>query len=608
MKKKKNKIENDKSLIYQRTLSIIPTIDRDQYNIFNFLSNESKKIFNHYMFCLNVYNLFKNQFYDDIYVMHLNNQINNDNINAIIHIKMNSYYDLFSLNFNQYKINNNAIYNIIKNMNLIVTHLNYNDLMHIIIGKCISNKSIKFNHTNHDFLFYGIIENILTTFYMNNFFSVKNSLIHKEPIKEELKIDSFINHVKDNKLFYNNSTLLTPNQYILLSKKYTNLNSEQTLIRKLATHSLLDCKMYRDTMINIMDKAYESYKSYRELKFMGKKANKPKFKSVNEKYIIPLFASSFKKIDGQIRICLGNFVDKNYNEICKKKYSKIKQLKTYTLYEGKNKETFKGNFTYIDIPEKIKDTNIKLIIIKPLYNGHKFKINFNYEIEITKQNLLKDTDNNISIDLGMGNLMTIYDPNGEQYLIKGKKLIQSNEAYNRKIVYTQSELNKNGQHTSKRLRDLFIKRDNIINHYFNLITKKMYEMYKTKNKIIIGYNKLWKNGLNLGHNTNRKFYQIPYSKLLKKMRDKFNKDQIIETEESYTSKVDGLALEKICKHDKYMGKRIERGLFSSSTRVLINADVNGAINIMRKYKQKTGEDMLNIKGRGICNPRQIIAY
>ena len=53
-------------------------------------------------------------------------------------------------------------------------------------------------------------------------------------------------------------------------------------------------------------------------------------------------------------------------------------------------------------------------------------------------------------------------------------------------------------------------------------------------------------------------------------------------EESYTSKVDHLAFEKLCKHDVYLGKRKKRGLFQSSIGKLINADINGAIGIGRK--------------------------
>jgi putative transposase len=53
-------------------------------------------------------------------------------------------------------------------------------------------------------------------------------------------------------------------------------------------------------------------------------------------------------------------------------------------------------------------------------------------------------------------------------------------------------------------------------------------------------------------------------------------------EESYTSKCSFLDNEEIKKHDEYQGKRIKRGLFKSSDGKLINADVNGSYNIIRK--------------------------
>ena len=70
------------------------------------------------------------------------------------------------------------------------------------------------------------------------------------------------------------------------------------------------------------------------------------------------------------------------------------------------------------------------------------------------------------------------------------------------------------------------------------------------------------------------------------------------TEESYTSKCDALSLEAIGKHENYMGQRIKRGLFKSGTGKCINADLNGAINIMRKCF----EDIKIITGIRIYNP------
>ena len=104
----------------------------------------------------------------------------------------------------------------------------------------------------------------------------------------------------------------------------------------------------------------------------------------------------------------------------------------------------------------------------------------------------------------------------------------------------------------------------------------------------------------MGAKTNGLFYGIPYCKLLTKIKNKLSNKNITIIEESYTSKCDSLLLEKICKKEEYMGKRINRGLYSSSTKKLLNADINGAINIMRKkYNLK------EIKGIYICNPEKV---
>jgi IS605 OrfB family transposase len=595
---KKKKKDNKK------TLSTCYSITKEQTSVFRFLTNESKKIYNHYMFYLNIYNYYKNNVYNDIFIMHTDKKITNDNIDEHVVNRFKYYSLIYINNYEQFKINNKLIYNIIKNMNLIITDTNYYQSYLQIINKCLLNKDIIFNSSNCDFLFYDIIKNILTTFYINNFYSVRYQLLNNIPIKEHLNIASFIEHVKLGQLRYSNNILLTPKYYTALSEIY-DINSEQTIIRKFALYNLNDCKIYKDTVINIMDSVYDSYKSFLALKFSGKYANKPKFKLDNEKYILPLYSKSFTIIKNRIRVCLGNYVDRHYNEICKTDYKIIKQNKIYTLYESE-KENFKGSFTYINLPKQLKDKKITLIHIVPLYDGYKFKINFIYENKPIEREYNKEE--NISIDLGMDNLMTIYDPLGEQYIIKGGKLIYMNEQYNNKINYLKSKMNKNGHTISNRIRDLLIKRENKIDNCFNQITNKIYELYNKKDKIIIGYNESWKTNINLGKNINRKFYQIPFRKLIKTLKNKFG-ENIIEINESYTSKTDSLAKEEICKHETYLGKRISRSLFSSSKKKLLNADLNGTINIMRKYEMKyNNRDIEEIKGITICNPKKISAY
>lgn len=82
--------------------------------------------------------------------------------------------------------------------------------------------------------------------------------------------------------------------------------------------------------------------------------------------------------------------------------------------------------------------------------------------------------------------------------------------------------------------------------------------------------------------------------------------EIVIHEESYTSKCDSLAFEKIGKHENYLGKRKKRGLFQSSVGKLINADVNGALNIMRKVVGDSCESIRRIIDRGLLfNPVRI---
>lgn len=109
--------------------------------------------------------------------------------------------------------------------------------------------------------------------------------------------------------------------------------------------------------------------------------------------------------------------------------------------------------------------------------------------------------------------------------------------------------------------------------------------------------------MNLGRNTNRKFYQIPYARLLSKIRYSFDGKAVVkEINEAYTSKCDSLSLEKVEKHDEYKGKRVKRGLFSSGVKQLLNADLNGAINILRKY---TEYKYNKPSGLLLCNPECI---
>ena len=104
------------------------------------------------------------------------------------------------------------------------------------------------------------------------------------------------------------------------------------------------------------------------------------------------------------------------------------------------------------------------------------------------------------------------------------------------------------------------------------------------NNVVIGYNKEWKQGINIGKKNNQNFVGVPYYKLLNMIIYKCELEgiSVIVNEESYTSKCSFIDDEDICKHDTYCGNRLHRGMFKTSNGTLINADINGALNILKK--------------------------
>ena len=102
--------------------------------------------------------------------------------------------------------------------------------------------------------------------------------------------------------------------------------------------------------------------------------------------------------------------------------------------------------------------------------------------------------------------------------------------------------------------------------------------------LIVGYNEEWKQNINLGRRNNQSFVGVPFYTFIKQLEYKCKLEgiNVIFTEESYTSKCSFLDNEPLRKHNVYKGKRIKRGLFKSAKGKLINADLNGSLNILRK--------------------------
>ena len=190
-----------------------------------------------------------------------------------------------------------------------------------------------------------------------------------------------------------------------------------------------------------------------------------------------------------------------------------------------------------------------------------------------------------SIDLGLDNLAAMVIEGHQPLLFSGRQVKSKNQYFNKLQSKLKSELCE-GQWTSKQIRRLYVKRGHQIEDMFHKLSRRIVNLL-VDNKVgnlVVGYNKGWKDSINIGKRNNQAFVAVPHDKLISYIEYKCEACGINVTrvEESYTSKCDALALESVCEHDKYSGRRVKRGLYQSSTGRLINADVNGALNIMRK--------------------------
>lgn len=280
-------------------------------------------------------------------------------------------------------------------------------------------------------------------------------------------------------------------------------------------------------------------------------------------------------------------------------------------FKDKVKGRFQATFTEIAISKKflkkglIKLAGVGFTIPNTFEKINQVRIipksnNF-YCIEIIyekQESLLVVNDNYAGIDIGLNNLATVVTTDCNSFIINGKPLKSINQYYNKQLAKYKSELplfpkkvlTKEGNRiqikSSNKIKKLTCKRNNKIKDYLHKASTKVVKTLKQANisKIVIGQNKDWKQSINLGKKTNQKFVSIPHANYINMVSYKSLLEGIEVTtrEESYTSKCSFLDNEIVNKHNEYKGKRIKRGMFKSEKGLKINADVNGACNILKK--------------------------
>ena len=218
---------------------------------------------------------------------------------------------------------------------------------------------------------------------------------------------------------------------------------------------------------------------------------------------------------------------------------------------------------------------------------------------VSEKERLKDNGRYLGVDLGIDNFTTIGNNVGATpVILNGKSLKSINQYYNKQVAFYKSKAKKfNNLDITNRILRITNKRNNKINDYmhkYSLIVVN--EAIKLKcNTIVVGNNKEWKQYVNMGSVANQNFVSIPYFKFINMVKYKCELECInfITTEESYTSGTSLLDNELPIKSNYNKSRRIKRGLFKSNNGILINSDLNGACQIIKKVFPKAFVDVLS---------------
>ena len=264
---------------------------------------------------------------------------------------------------------------------------------------------------------------------------------------------------------------------------------------------------------------------------------------------------------------------------------------------------------FITIPqwEKYEDRLKSLCQVRLIPNSRWVKVEIIYEKEIQKADV--DKTKYAAIDLGLDNLATMVTAEGCT-IYSGKYLKSYNNHFNKTLSRLQSIKDMQGmKRSTRRIIRMYDKRDRYFEDAFHKVSRQIVDTLVRKHigTLVVGYNVGWKQNSDMGKKNNQKFVQMPFARLVGYLRYKCEMIgiELISHEESYTSKCDALALEKIGKHESYLGRRVKRGLFRSSTGRLINADQNGALNILRKVVGDSEFTRIVGSGHSLCPIRYL---
>lgn len=390
------------------------------------------------------------------------------------------------------------------------------------------------------------------------YLTVKQQLKHLS--KEEYLSLRELSHTAKN--LYNQA-VYNIRQYYFQENKYLNYQENNSLLKNSENYKTLNSNMSQQILKEV-DGSFKSFFSLLKKKNKGMYNTKVKLPSYLPKNSFTTLVIGFVRLNEDTLII-------PYSNSFKKNHKKIS----------------------IKIPPILLDKKIKEIRIIPKFNARFFEVQYTYEVEEEQRNL--DKNYALAIDFGINNLTTCVTNKGKAFIIDGKKLKSINQWFNKENARLQSikDKQKYGKKPTLRQKYLYSSRNNKVNDYMSKTARKIinYCLENNIGTLICGYNETFQRNSNIGKANNQAFVNIPFGKLREKLEYlcKLYSLRFIEQEESYTSKSSFFDMDILPKFEadkpqtySFSGKRIKRGLYQTSKGYIFNADVNGALNILRK--------------------------
>ena len=379
-----------------------------------------------------------------------------------------------------------------------------------------------------------------------------------------------------------NVALYNIRQYYFSEKKYLSYESNYKLCKENENYTLMNSNSAQQIM-KVVDRNFKSFFALIELAKKGnyqyEQIRLPKY--LKKDGFFNLIFAEFSLKDGLFTVPMSPLFRRLYGKIT------------------------------IKLPSNLLDKKIKEVRILPKSNARFFEVQYIYEIESSKETL--NPNHALAIDLGIDNLATCVTNTGKSFIIDGKRLKSINAYANKVNAKLQSIKDKQKiKGTTNKQKKLWNKRNRTVNDYLNKSARMIID-YCIANDIgtlVVGYNPTIQQNSDMGKVNNLNFVNLPIGQLRDKLNYLCKRHNInfVEQEESYTSKADFLAEDVIPTYKAFdnktytfSGKRIERGLYQSSTGILLNADCNGALNILRKSKAAP----INLQSNEYLSPRRL---